>query len=176
MPVNALKYSGACCLSLLVLAGCKFPVTNIPAALIGAYETTQKRENWEEYAREGDVYAQYELALSYCCKPYEGATDGRKAYTWMCYAAKNGHAKAQAQMGRLYEGELRFRGVEITPNPERAYLWYYFADKRLNREGHENLARLRQAFDEKQQDALENRFKAAREMPCKTKSVSAASQ
>ncbi len=149
-----------------VLFGCKFPVTNVPAALIGVYETTQKRENWKRFARQGDVYAQYELARSYCCKPHEGPTDGEKAYLWMCYAAKNGHAKAQTDMGQLYEGEIQYSELDITIDNERAYIWYYFADKRLNATAREKLKQLRMVFSPQEQQALESRYATAREIPC----------
>jgi len=109
-------------------------VTAIPAMTLGFFEKKGKRDKWEEYAKKGDVYSQYELAESYCCKPDEGSVKPEKALNWFCTAARNGYAKAQLKIGKLYENADVIEGIFIPRNELLAYTWYSLAARRQNTE------------------------------------------
>ncbi len=105
-------------------------VTTAPAVILGAHDQVGKRERWLKRAEQGDVYSQYELAESYCCRPNEGKTDDMEAVNWYCKAAKNGFTRAQIEIGKLYENKRALKGVEVPKNDLMAYLWYRMAARR----------------------------------------------
>lgn len=121
------------------------PFTTVPAALLGAYDKINKRKTWTEYAEKGDVYAQYELGMSYCCKDFEGIVNHKESFKWFCESAKNGYAKAQIELGKLYSGENKFQQIKLPKDDVKSYMWYSFAAKRMNRAG----IRLKKALKEK---------------------------
>ncbi len=110
------------------------PYTAVPAAMLGIYEKSNKRDKWLDYAEKGDVYAQFELAESYCCRELEGAINNKKSFKWYCTAAKNGYAKAQVEMGKFYENIRKLQGVEIPQDDVKAIMWYGLAARRVNDE------------------------------------------
>ncbi len=122
------------------------PVTTVPVAMLSAYEKSKRREVWLQYANEGDVYAQYELAQSYCCAPMDGPGDGRESYRWFCAAAKNGYAKAQYALGQLHEQSMTLPGYPIAKEKITAYVWYSVAAKRLHEESRHRKKELEREF------------------------------
>ena len=94
--------------------------------------TTEER--WEEAridrlerrAQDGDIEAQYELGLI-----YQRAKSGRAKH-WVCRAANNGLARAQAHMGHWYNEDRKREDIwpfiDIRPNNETAFVWYSLAE------------------------------------------------
>jgi TPR repeat protein len=114
-------------------------------ALMG-YDTIKKRKQWEEYANEGDVYAQYELAQSYCCRPHEGSTDIKKAFKWWCVAGKSGYALAQLQLGKIYDGSEILNELSVPQDISKAYMWYQLAKRRGNEEARNRFLNLKNSI------------------------------
>lgn len=114
------------------------------------YDTIKKRKQWQEYAEQGDPYAQYELAQSYCCHPHEGKTNMAEAMYYWCMAARNGHAKSQTQVGKLYEGVDVKEGLNIKQDRALAMMWYELAKRRGNDEARTNFLRLKGEKDGKE--------------------------
>ncbi len=143
------------------------PYTSIPAAALGVYEQTQKRERLEKYAIAGDVYAQHKLAESYCCSHgLDGAVDNKKSLYWYCKAAKGGLAKAQQFVADLHSGAAELEGVSVPQDEGVAYMWYVFASRKLNSPALERKKFLEQAL-EKKQISFVNRFLTnASDVPC----------
>lgn len=110
------------------------PVTTAPAVMLSAYEKSKRREELLHYANQGDVYAQYDLAQSYCCEPMDGPGSGKESYRWFCMAARNGFAKAQYKLGQLYEQAMILPNYPIERDRVTAYVWYSVAAKRLHEE------------------------------------------
>lgn len=110
-------------------------VTTAPALALGAYDTSEKRAKWLEYANKGDVYAQYELAKSYCCNEMEGSIDKAESAKWFCTAAKNGFARAQIEIGKFYEGISTIEGMNYPQDNVKAFAWYSMAARRAVSEG-----------------------------------------
>ncbi len=110
------------------------------------YDTFGKRSRWLEYAKDGDVYAQYELAQSYCCRMEEGKLDGFEALKWWCASAKNGYAKSQVKVGKLYEHQELMKDADVPKDDLRAYAWYKLAKKRGSEEGRDGFLRLRESM------------------------------
>jgi len=122
------------------------PYTTSAAALLGGYDKLTKRKVWIEYAEQGDVYAQWELANSYCCNEFEGAHDNKKAVEWFCTAAENGFAKAQLVIGQLYSNAKKFDDIKIEKDNIKAYIWFSLAARRANAEGADNKKEIVQLF------------------------------
>lgn len=117
----------------LLIAACNpitTPITTAPAVFLGLHENSSKRATWLERANEGDVYSQFELAESFCCRGMEGGIDNKESLKWYCKAAKNGFGKAQTEMGKFYENRRIMEGLNIKQNYARAYMWYSLAAKR----------------------------------------------
>jgi len=74
-----------------------------------------QRAELEPLARSGDVAAQYELGKSWCCMG--PGFDTQTATEWLCRAASAGHADAQYELGRIYDGD-----VSRTPAPGQKLL------------------------------------------------------
>lgn len=131
------------------------PFTTGAAVAVGAYENSQKREKWQEYALKGDVYAQFELAKSYHSNKLEGALDGRYALRWYCEAAKNGDAKAQYLLGQVHEGQLTLPGVTVPHNDAYAFMWYTLAARRQHKDAAKRMGMLDNILtSEQRRDAL----------------------
>jgi len=127
-----------CC---FLISNCSYvinPYTTSAAAILGGYDKLTKRKVWIEYANQGDVYAQWELANSYCCNEFEGGHDYKKAVKWFCTAAENGFSKAQLVIGRLYRNTKKFDNIKIEKDIIKAYIWFSLAARRANVEASEN--------------------------------------
>jgi len=127
------------------LMGCSplSSVTTAAAVVVGAYESQKKRDKWKKYAEKGDVYAQWELANSYCCNRLEGSLNPVEAYYWFCTAAKNGDAKSQVEMARFLEGERKLNGGEIVISRSQSFMWYTLAARRVSSDGIKGKRRLK---------------------------------
>ncbi|MCB2081457.1 MAG: sel1 repeat family protein [Rickettsiales bacterium] len=136
----------------LLLTSCQYVVSpiSVPAAALGMYEASGKRERWHSYAEKGDVYAQYELAESYCCRPFEGETNLQESLKWFCVAARNGYAKAQVEVGKLYEGTSELKDHSVTPDPLLAYIWFAYAARRANEEARQHRNALKETLTPEQ--------------------------
>lgn len=143
------------------------PVTTGAAVAVGAYDSMNKREQWQKYAEKGDVYAQLELAKSYHKNKLEGALDSRQALRWYCEAAKNGDAKAQYIMGQAHEGIMAFPGVTIPKNEIYAYMWYAQAARRANKEAENRMQMLEVLLDEPQRREAVRTIPSADKVDCK---------
>jgi TPR repeat protein len=132
-------------LSSTTLAGCVDPVSLVAssvlsAALKTAVEQAEKsrptpEDLWHEAqlaalereARSGAATAQFRLGTYYV------QTQESKAQVWICFAASQGHARAQLQYGHWFnEDRARedlFPFITITPNNSDAFLWYALAAK-----------------------------------------------
>ncbi len=119
-------------------------MTNIAGAAVAVYETSKKRDRWRDYANQGDVYSQYELAESLCCQPTDGPRNYEESFKWFCFAAKNGHARAQLKLGGVYEGRETLGDLAIQPDRAQSYAWYHFAAKRANSNAAARLEALQQ--------------------------------
>jgi len=130
---------------VLTSSGCLFPppvmiAADVMTAAIKAgadYAEKNKptdEERWEQSkldrltrrANEGDLDAQYELGLV-----HQAASSG-KAKNWVCRAANNGLARAQAHMGHWYNEDRRQEDlwpfIDIRPDNREAFVWYSLAE------------------------------------------------
>ena len=78
-------------------------------------------DDLEKAARQGDLKAQYELAVL-AAQPATGEPDFGKAAYWFREAAVQGNASAQYNLGVLYE-----HGLGVAQDDVRALLWYHSA-------------------------------------------------
>lgn len=131
---------------MLLLAACTplTPVTTAPAIMLSAYEKSKRREELLHYANQGDVYAQYDLAHSYCCEPMDGPGNGKESYRWFCKAAHNGFAKAQYRLGQMHDNAMVLPDYPIAQDKMMAYAWYSVAAKRLHEEARQRRETLEQ--------------------------------
>ncbi len=91
-------------------------------------------ERWEQSkldrltrrANDGDLDAQYQLGLV-----HQAASSG-KAKLWVCRAANNGLARAQAHMGHWYNEDRKQEDlwpfIDIRPDNRDAFVWYSLAE------------------------------------------------
>ena len=91
-------------------------------------------ERWEQSkldrltrrADDGDLDAQYQLGLV-----HQAASSGR-AKVWVCRAANNGLARAQAHMGHWYNEDRKQEDlwpfIDIRPDNRDAFVWYSLAE------------------------------------------------
>ncbi len=157
---------------LLCVAGCGgvvSPITTVPAVMLGAYDAANKREQWEEYASKGDVYAQFELAESYCCSHTEGTRDYKKSFHWFCEAGKNGNAKAQVKLGKLYQGVETLGELSVPKDDARAYMWYSLAARRVNPEAMKLKRELKKTISKNHLGDANYLLLNLKEVPCDTK-------
>lgn len=110
----------------------KNPVTDVAQSV----SEEQRTQNLREFADKGDRLAQLLLEKTVHYQAELG--DGRAQYKlynseqitgtklrWLCRAADSGYAPAQAEVGRLYRWGL----LGITPDYQRAYQWYWRANR-----------------------------------------------
>ncbi|TWI54257.1 hypothetical protein IQ22_02120 [Pseudomonas duriflava] len=79
-------------------------------------ELAQALGKCQQFARDGDAQAQYELGAFY----YEGKQaprDFNQARIWFEQASLKGHAEAQYRLGTMF-----FRGEGVQPNTVQAYI------------------------------------------------------
>lgn len=85
-----------------------------------------KVERLERRALGGDVEAQYEMGLVL------QAAHSAKAKQWICRAANNGLARAQAHMGHWYNEDRNREDIwpfiDIRPDNREAFVWYSLAE------------------------------------------------
>lgn len=94
--------------------------------------TTEERwelarmDRLERRAQDGDVEAQYELGLI-----HQRAQSARARH-WVCRAANNGLARAQAHMGHWYNEDRNREDIwpfiDIRPDNKTAFVWYSLAE------------------------------------------------
>ncbi len=149
----------------LLLVGCP-GATTIPAMAVMGYDQTGKRARLEKWAEGGDVYAQYDLARSYCCRQLEGELDAKKSLKWHCAAAKNGHSKAQLYLGKLYQGLEGLRGVEIEQDLARAQMWYTLASRRGLADGSTHQKNLAEELGAGQKETVAGLLAVWKTVPC----------
>ena len=86
-------------------------------------QLTQLPDHWiqKEVAEQGDVDAQYELALAYL---YGSKRRGVKvnfdrSFEWFQKAAEQGHAEAQYKLAQMY-----LQGLGVEQNSDQAIEWF----------------------------------------------------
>lgn len=106
----------------------------------GAHIThdTSVRNNNMQAALDGDPEAQYRVGKSYCCAPRNEADafyNNRKAIEFLCRAARQHHALAAFELGKIYAGDTieglrllrraatQLRGDDFS-NTSLAYYWF----------------------------------------------------
>lgn len=65
------------------------------------------RNNHTQAALAGDAEAQYKVGTSYCCAPRNDADafyNNQKATEFLCQAARQNHAKAAYDLGKIHSG------------------------------------------------------------------------
>lgn len=144
------------------------PFTTVPAVLIGGYEKIHKRKVWKEFAQEGDVYAQWELANSYCCSGLEGKRNYPMALHWFCEAAENGHAEAQTKIADFYLHKASLGSLNIIESKVDAYVWYSLAARRVYGPAIDARLALIDTMSDAELDAAEAKFQAYDELSCKS--------
>ncbi|MCP3982282.1 MAG: SEL1-like repeat protein [bacterium] len=117
----------------------------VPGVILGDYyagldayergDFSAALENWLPLARQGDAEAQFRAARVFAI---EGELqDLGEAFGWYLAAAESGHARAQNNLGGMYEAG---RGTD--PDPGQAARWYRAAAERGRPVAQNNLARL----------------------------------
>lgn len=142
------------------------PVTTTPAAILGAYEATHRRERWLKFSEQGDVYAQFELAESYRKGMMEGDINGAEAMRWYCEAGKNGYAKAQVMLGKLFEQSETIHGLEVEKDNTRAWMWYALAMRRVNEEARMRRPQLEQVMTPQELRDAHYLMQSPKQVPC----------
>ncbi len=142
------------------------PFTATPAAVLGVYELSGKRAQWQKYAEGGDVYAMYELGKSYAEEALQGGINGEKAMHWYCQAARNGYVKAQLVMGQLYEGKEKISGLEVTKDYARAMMWYRQAAKRVGQQAQPHIERVEKLMSAQDMRDAAYLSRAPKRVPC----------
>lgn len=115
----------------LLLTAC---TTSIPMVALMGYDTFDKRKRWTEYANEGDIYAQFELGNSYCCRFYEGATNPKEAMRWWCEAARGGHAGSMMKLAEIYANTETYDQLTAPLDLPRALVYTTLAERRAHRD------------------------------------------
>ena len=82
-------------------------------------EKQQNLRELEDAAEEGDVDAQYKLALSYCNGTDGAEKDEEKGFYWLSRAADADHLGAQHSLGQCYA-----KGVGVEKDPKKAVELY----------------------------------------------------
>lgn len=77
------------------------------------YENELDLRDLQRRARQGDVYAQWNLYDEYSLD---------ENLMWLCSAADSGYARAQKELGRYY-----WRRNDIANNRSKSYMWYMLA-------------------------------------------------
>lgn len=103
------------------------------AVAVGGMENFKKRDQLQKYAEHGDVYAQYDLAESYCCEPMHGGINIEASIYWYCTAARNGYGEAQVKVAELYDGTSKLN-YDVAQDKKVAFAWYLLAARRVNPE------------------------------------------
>jgi len=102
----------------------------ISLAVIGGCTTTpllEKRADLKELANKGDMEAQYQLGLSYCCG-YGAGHASAQAINWFCRAALQGHGAAQYELGRFYGKRAdAWNKQSLRQDLIYAHMWYSLA-------------------------------------------------
>lgn len=104
--------------------------------LAGCFKTEEPKSEMaklEEAATNGDPEAKFLMGQHYCCGLGPGKSD-EKALAWWCQAAREGHAEAQFELGRLYQMEdlpmmarSRYEFFRVKKDNVTALAWYSVA-------------------------------------------------
>jgi TPR repeat protein len=147
MPMKTLSITLPIC--VLLVSGC-VGVTMESARISAA--TASRNDNMEA-ALSGDPEAQFQVGKSYCCAPrndVDGFYNNHKATEFLCKAARQNHAEAAFELGRIYSGDtidgLRLlrraatavRGDDLS-NETVAYYWFNQAVRNGSQEAAERL-------------------------------------
>lgn len=103
-----------CCLltaGAIGLSGCVAAAVNSTAVAVKSAPRSELRP----HAESGDADAQFALGKSYCCMG--PGFDTQTATEWYCKAARQDHADAMYELGRVYLGD-----VSRTPAPGQKLL------------------------------------------------------
>jgi TPR repeat protein len=158
----SIKHLGTYVVVALCLAAC----TSAPIYAFMGYDSLKKRGRLEDRASKGDVYAQLELAESYCCEMVEGMIDYELSMHWYCVAAKNGDAKAHLALGEIYEGQKEMGELAIEQDDALAYVWYRAGTERFYYKAEERLKALKKRISEKDLARGRTLFKKWRTLEC----------
>lgn len=109
------------------------------------------RDGLDEPAAQGDAEAQYRLGKSWCCMG--PGFDTQTATQWLCRAARQGHAEALFELGRIYDGEISrtpapgqkiMRMINAKSSPPHALAFFGLAADA----GHEDAAARRKILEQ----------------------------
>ena len=121
-------------LSNILLSGC----AGVAMESARITRDTSSRNSHMQAALNGDPEAQYQVGKSYCCAPrndVDGFYNNQKATEFLCLAARQGHAMAAYEIGKIYSGDTidgirlirraatAVRGDDLE-NHEVAYYWF----------------------------------------------------
>jgi TPR repeat protein len=85
----------------------------------------QRPPHLQKLAQDGDVEAQYQLALRLENSPVSSAEDRREAVTWFERAAAGGHVMAMKSLAQIYR-----KGLDgVAADPAKAGYWQQKADQ-----------------------------------------------
>ena len=107
------------CVALLLALSCMFTGGTTASAEPSAYAKSLMTE-----AEKGDAVAQYCLGFNYDLGEEGLPQDYQKAKIWYKKAAKQGHAKAQCSLGKMY-----LNGKGVRQDYHKAKEWYEKAAK-----------------------------------------------
>lgn len=130
-----------------------------------SHDYVTKRARLKEYAERGDVYSQYELAMSYCCGN-QSWHDNEQGLKWLCTAAKNGHSKSQLELGKLYQNVNEINPPPVKTDLVKAYFWYSVADRYLSFEAKEAKSELEGNLKPQQIQKVKEMLKNWRNVSC----------
>lgn len=114
-----------------LLNACAYPV--IPAARIG--HTPEEHAKLLAQAESGDLDAQYNYGMSYCCGD-DALYSNRMATRWICSAAKKEHTQSMYKIAGLYKNStFALPGYEssvkrLPANDKLALAWFIVADQK----------------------------------------------
>lgn len=120
--------------SIMLLTGCAGVM--VESARITHAATV--RDNNMQAARAGNAEAQYLVGKSFCCTPRNNVDafyNNSKATEFLCLAARQNHAQAAFELGKIYSGD-RIDGIRLLrravtaiqgddfTNNQVAYYWF----------------------------------------------------
>jgi len=87
----------------------------------------QRPPHLQKLAQDGDVEAQYQLALRLENSPFSNADDRREAVTWFERAAAGGHIMAMKSLAQIYQ-----KGLDgVAADPAKASYWQQKAEQQV---------------------------------------------
>lgn len=131
------------------------------------------RADLKQRASEGDAEAQYQLGQSYCCMG--PGFDTQTATEWYCLAARQGHAGAMFELGRIYRGDISrtpapgqklLRGLTAKQSLAHAWYWLSLSADGGHDEAHALLRKIDGKMSAEERDVSEQMLSGARSVPC----------